>query len=118
MLDDYYPAAHLMSRRMLEVLTNNGVSNLQRFDARLTESASGVVHNTHQVVNVVSQVRSTIVRDGQTYAFSFEAWSPALQIFRIASGLVVTRSLADVLRKAGLRHLSIEPLPTSHIDAS
>lgn len=117
-LDDYYPSAHLMSRRMIEVLTSAGVSNLQRFDAILTERGTGVVHGTHQVVNVISAVKSKVVREGGTYVFSLKNWSPSVLVFRIASGLVVTEAIANVLRGAGLRNLALEPLPTTHIDAS
>lgn len=102
---------------MLEVLTTAGVSNLQRFDATLTQPA-GIVHETHQVVNVISSVKAKVVREGEAYVFSLEGWDPSVLIFRIESGLVVTEAVASALRRAGLRNLALEPLPTTHIDAS
>ena len=116
-LDDYYPAAKVMSRRMLEVLTTAGVSNLQRFNATLTQPAN-IVHETHQVVNVISSVKAKVVREGEAYLLSLSDWDPSVLIFRIASGLVVTEAIAKALRGAGLRNLALEPLPTTHIDAS
>lgn len=123
-LVDYYGNVCVMSLKLVEVLLNAGVDNLQIFPAYITDAGTGErVKQDYRFVNIVGMISCADVKAsessplGGTYYFHElvidESKARGLLLFRLAespSEVVVHERVAAAIDKAILRGLRLERL--------
>lgn len=122
-MDDYYPAFHLMSQRMVDALQGAGATNLQIFSAQVRNLETGHVRDDFVVVNIVGLISCAVDEKSQStpiadrrYFLNLvidETRARGVPVFRLAESqldVIVCEEVAKALRNAQLRSVSLEPV--------
>ncbi len=122
-LFDYYSGKNIMSKKMVNVLRQAGVDNLQEFATEMQDKRTGESTNDFVTVNILGMVSCANVAEsetselGSTYYFHDLVIDPAktggLLLFRLAESMIdvlVHERVAEALKAAKLRGVVLNPV--------
>lgn len=120
---DFISRPCLMSKALVRTLEEAGVDNLQKFDAPLTNRASGDVINDFLVVNVIGLVEAADAGGSESLplgageVFTKLVVDPekaqGLLMFRLAESqidVIVHERVANAIRQGGFRGVTLTPV--------
>lgn len=126
--DVYLSDLPLFSNRMIEVLENNGVSNLQLFEGGV-RTPKGVEHLNYKAVNIVGLISCANMEASQYSAGSEpplmnfqnlvidESRIGGHDIFRLHESslcILVSEKLKEAIEEAGLQGFTLDPVPSQN----
>lgn len=122
-MSSYYYADELMHKKLVDVLKNSGVDNLQTFPAIITEEARDTIIEDYLVVNVVGLVACAAVDASDSIPFAGGLFfnnlviepkkAHGLLMFRLAESkldVLVHERVAKELQKHDFPYLVLTPL--------
>ena len=125
LLPMYYKGVLLMSDALIAALQSAGVSNLELFDAILTDETNHREYSNYKLVNIVGAIAAAdLAQSAHTphgkplFDVDFDSLvidekkTRGALMFRLAenvSGIVVHESVKDAVLKAGIEHLDFVP---------
>lgn len=122
-MEAYFPNVSLMQKKLVEILRNSGVDNIQTFPTVITHPETNKTYDDYLLVNVIGMLSCANVEASTTspladvYYFHNLVIDPQkvedLLIFRLAESqmnIIIHEKVAKEIEKEDFKRLILEPL--------
>jgi hypothetical protein len=122
-LNDFYPNRNVMSKRLVAILQEAGVDNLQIFPAEIKHNLTGEIIDDFVVVNIIGMVSCADLSKSDATPLADVNYFHKLTIdanktrgalmFRLAESridVIVAEQVAQNIEKGNFHNLTLEPI--------